>query len=173
MVSLQAGALRCEIQPALGGCVAGLWLGDVPVLRSTPADQLVSARLAGSYPLVPFSNRIGQAKLEGWVSFQHDGGGVDVVACEGFQLVGTDRDLAQKGPSDTRGYPRGQEVVEFGEDEGGQESRLTSLAQCGDRGGVVSIRCVQRCDQSARVEQDHRSPKPRRNSSARSATSPD
>lgn len=70
MVSLQAGALRCEIQPALGGCVAGLWLGDVPVLRSTPADQLVSARLAGSYPLVPFSNRIGQAKLV-WQGTDH------------------------------------------------------------------------------------------------------
>lgn len=63
MVLLQAGALRCEVQPALGGCVAGLWLGGVPVLRSTPADQLASARLSGSYPLVPFSNRVGQATL--------------------------------------------------------------------------------------------------------------
>jgi aldose 1-epimerase len=64
MVSLQAGALRCEIEPQLGGCISGLWLGDVPVLRSTPAGQLTSARQAGSYPLVPFSNRMAQAALE-------------------------------------------------------------------------------------------------------------
>jgi aldose 1-epimerase len=63
MVSLQSGALRCEVVPQLGGCVAGLWLGDLPVLRSTPAAQLASARQSGSYPLVPFSNRIGQATL--------------------------------------------------------------------------------------------------------------
>lgn len=64
MIELKSGALRCEIEPALGGCIAGLWLGDEPVLRSTPAARLASARLAGSYPLVPFSNRIGQARLQ-------------------------------------------------------------------------------------------------------------
>jgi aldose 1-epimerase len=64
MLELKSGALRCEVEPALGGCIAGLWLGTQPVLRSTPASQLTSARLAGSYPLVPFSNRIGQAKLQ-------------------------------------------------------------------------------------------------------------
>src|SRR3990167_7559562 len=63
MIRLQAGDLACELEPRLGGCIAGLWLGDVPVLRSTPAAQLASAREAGSYPLVPFSNRIAQATL--------------------------------------------------------------------------------------------------------------
>lgn len=70
MIRLQAGALACEIEPRLGGCIAGLWLGNVPVLRSTPAAQLTSARQAGSYPLVPFSNRIGQATLL-WQGTQH------------------------------------------------------------------------------------------------------
>jgi aldose 1-epimerase len=42
----------CEIEPRLGGCIAGLWLGGVPVLRSSPTAQLTSARDAGSYPLV-------------------------------------------------------------------------------------------------------------------------
>lgn len=70
MFQLQAGALVCEIEPRLGGCIAGLWLGNVPVLRSTPAAQLTSARDAGSYPLVPFSNRIGQATLL-WQGTQH------------------------------------------------------------------------------------------------------
>src|SRR6478752_5261345 len=43
MIELRAGALRCELVPELGGAIAGLWLGDVPVLRSTPAAQLRSA----------------------------------------------------------------------------------------------------------------------------------
>ncbi len=70
MVQLQAGALVCELEPRLGGCIAGLWLGGVPVLRSTPAGQLASARQAGSYPLVPFSNRIAHATLQ-WQGTRH------------------------------------------------------------------------------------------------------
>lgn len=70
MIELRAGGLRCEIKPELGGCIAGLWLGGEPVLRSTPAAQLASARLAGSYALVPFSNRIGHASLV-WQGTQH------------------------------------------------------------------------------------------------------
>jgi aldose 1-epimerase len=62
-LSLQSGALRCELQPALGGCVAGLWFGSQEVLRSTPAAALQSVRVSGSYPLVPYSNRIGWRKL--------------------------------------------------------------------------------------------------------------
>jgi aldose 1-epimerase len=70
MLQLQSGALVCEVEPRLGGCVAGLWLDGVPVLRSTPAAQLTSAREAGSYALVPFSNRIAQATLL-WQGTQH------------------------------------------------------------------------------------------------------
>lgn len=64
MVELRSGAMRCEIAPGLGGSVAGLWRGDEPVLRSTAAAALTSSRLAGCYPLVPFSNRVAQAKIE-------------------------------------------------------------------------------------------------------------
>ncbi|MGE4240187.1 aldose 1-epimerase [Ramlibacter sp.] len=70
MLELKSDVLRCEIVPELGGCIAGLWMGEHPVLRSTPAAELESARKAGSYPLVPFSNRIGQATLE-WQGTQH------------------------------------------------------------------------------------------------------
>ena len=70
MIELRAGALRCEIEPRLGGCIAGLWLGATPVLRSGPADQLKSARESGSYTLVPFSNRIAHASLV-WQGTQH------------------------------------------------------------------------------------------------------
>lgn len=62
-VPLACGTLRCEISARLGGSVAGLWLDDLPVLRSTPAVALHDVRLAGCYPLVPFSNRIGHATL--------------------------------------------------------------------------------------------------------------
>ena len=63
MIELRAAALRCELVPELGGAVAGLWLDGVPVLHSTPAAQLQSARQAGCQALVPYSNRIGQAAV--------------------------------------------------------------------------------------------------------------
>ncbi|MDI1274715.1 aldose 1-epimerase [Polaromonas sp.] len=69
-ITLSSASLRCDIKPDLGGCIAGLWLGDLPVLRSTPASELMSVRLAGSYPLVPFSNRVGHATLK-WQGTSH------------------------------------------------------------------------------------------------------
>lgn len=63
MTELRAGPLRCELRPELGGAIAGLWLDDRPVLRSLPAAQLASARQAAGYPVVPYSNRIGQAAI--------------------------------------------------------------------------------------------------------------
>jgi aldose 1-epimerase len=63
MVELHAGDLSCRIEPALGGCVTHLTHRGEPVLRPAPAP-LATARQAGSYPLIPFSNRVGQAKLE-------------------------------------------------------------------------------------------------------------
>ena len=69
-LQLQRDGLRCELAPGLGGCIAGLWLHGVPVLRSTPAAQLSTARQSGSYPLVPFSNRIAHAALQ-WQGTSH------------------------------------------------------------------------------------------------------
>jgi aldose 1-epimerase len=69
-LSLHHAKLRCDLAPALGGSIAGLWLDDIPVLRSTPGPALRQARLAGSYPLVPFSNRIGQATFS-WAGQRH------------------------------------------------------------------------------------------------------
>lgn len=68
LIQLNAGALRCDIAPELGGSLLGLWLGDTPVLR--PAPTATSARESSSYPLVPFSNRIGQATLQ-WQGTSH------------------------------------------------------------------------------------------------------
>jgi aldose 1-epimerase len=75
-LSLTHGALRCEISPALGGCIAGLWCDGIAVLRSTPAAQLQTVRLSGSYPLVPYSNRQAFAKMR-W-------GGVDCPLTPNF-----------------------------------------------------------------------------------------
>ncbi|HYF43059.1 MAG TPA: aldose 1-epimerase [Ramlibacter sp.] len=70
MLTLAASALACDIEPRLGGCIAGLRLDGVPVLRPAPAQGLASSRQSGSYPLVPFSNRIAQATLQ-WQGTQH------------------------------------------------------------------------------------------------------
>lgn len=69
-VTLRNTELVCEIKPELGGCIAGLWLGDIPVLRSTHAVDLHSVRQSASYPLVPFSNRVGHATLQ-WQGTDH------------------------------------------------------------------------------------------------------
>jgi aldose 1-epimerase len=62
-VELNAGALRLALRPDLGGCIAGLWLNGTPVLRSTEPASLAASRPSGSYPLVPYSNRIGQRRF--------------------------------------------------------------------------------------------------------------
>jgi aldose 1-epimerase len=63
LFELRAGALRLALRPDLGGSIAGLWHHHVPVLRSTEPAALTSARNAASYPLVPYSSRLGFAKF--------------------------------------------------------------------------------------------------------------
>lgn len=60
-IELNAGELRLALRPDLGGCLAGLWLGELPVLLSAEPLSMTSARPSASYPLVPYSNRIGYA----------------------------------------------------------------------------------------------------------------
>jgi aldose 1-epimerase len=56
---LHAGALRLALRPDLGGAISGLWHGQTPILRSTEPQLLGASRQAASYPLVPYSNRLG------------------------------------------------------------------------------------------------------------------
>lgn len=56
---LHAGALRLALRPDLGGCIAGLWHRDTPILRSVEPAALTASRPSASYPLVPYSNRLG------------------------------------------------------------------------------------------------------------------
>ena len=63
VIELSCQTFRCDIAPDIGGCVAGLWLDAIPVLRVPATPALSSARQAGCFPLLPFSNRVGHASL--------------------------------------------------------------------------------------------------------------
>jgi aldose 1-epimerase len=63
VIELTQGALRLALRPDLGGCIAGLWFDTLPVLRSTEPGELAASRVSGSYPLVPYSNRLGYRRF--------------------------------------------------------------------------------------------------------------
>ncbi len=58
------------LRPDLGGCIAGLWRGELPVLRSGEPDVLSAARLSGCYPLAPYSNRLGYRRFR-WLGREY------------------------------------------------------------------------------------------------------
>lgn len=62
-ITLQAGALRLAVRPDLGGSLAGLWHRDTPVLRSTEPGLLAGPRQSACFPLLPYSNRIGNRQF--------------------------------------------------------------------------------------------------------------
>ncbi len=69
-VELRAGELRLALRADLGGCMAGLWRNDLPVLRSTEPAALNGARLSGCYPLAPYSNRLGYRRFR-WLGQEY------------------------------------------------------------------------------------------------------
>jgi aldose 1-epimerase len=69
-LELHAGALRLAVRPDLGGCIAGLWHGGTPVMRSTEPAELDIAHKSASYPLVPYSNRVGHRQFR-WQGQSH------------------------------------------------------------------------------------------------------
>jgi aldose 1-epimerase len=69
-LELRAGDLRLALRPDLGGAIAGLWLGDLPVMRSTAPSELASSRMAGCYPLAPYSGRLGYRRFR-WLGSDH------------------------------------------------------------------------------------------------------
>jgi aldose 1-epimerase len=62
-LELRAGSLRLALRPDLGGCIAGLWRGDVAALRSGEPGVLEGSRQSGCYPLAPYSNRLGYRRF--------------------------------------------------------------------------------------------------------------
>jgi aldose 1-epimerase len=62
-IELTSGDLKLALRPDLGGAAAGLWLRDIAVMRSTPPADLAGARQSASFPLVPYSNRLGYRRF--------------------------------------------------------------------------------------------------------------
>jgi len=65
VVRLAVGGAAVDLAPAVGGAIAAFAWHGVPVLRPTPADALAAndVRRTACYPLVPYSNRIRDARL--------------------------------------------------------------------------------------------------------------
>jgi aldose 1-epimerase len=64
-LSLSAGTAQVEISPRAGGAIAAFSVDGVDVMRPTPVSERAAGnvRAHACYPLVPYSNRIGHAKL--------------------------------------------------------------------------------------------------------------
>lgn len=69
-VELRAGALRLALRPDLGGSIAGLWHGGIPVMRSTEPAALDGARSSSSFPMLPYSNRLGHRRFS-WLGREY------------------------------------------------------------------------------------------------------
>jgi aldose 1-epimerase len=65
-VSLVRGADRCELLPQLGGSIGAWTVDGQPMLRTASAASIAARDPfgTGSFPLVPYSNRIGHAAFE-------------------------------------------------------------------------------------------------------------
>jgi aldose 1-epimerase len=62
-VALVAGNARVEVNAAVGGALSSFTVAGIDVLRPTPGGNR-DVRAQGCYPLVPYSNRIANARLE-------------------------------------------------------------------------------------------------------------
>ena len=60
---LHAGALRVALRADRGACIAGLWHGETPVLRSVDPADLKDAGQAACFPLLPYANRLGHGRF--------------------------------------------------------------------------------------------------------------
>ena len=64
IVPRRPGDLACFCaDPALAELASTQRGGELPVLRSTEGATLAQARQAGCYPLMPYSNRLGQRRF--------------------------------------------------------------------------------------------------------------
>lgn len=102
VIDLRNADLRLALRPDLGGCIAGFWIGDLPVLWSAEPATLTASRPSGSFPMVPYSGRVG---------FRH------------FRWQGRDHTLAPNWPTETPhalhgvGWRRPWEVVASAADQ--------------------------------------------------------
>jgi aldose 1-epimerase len=66
LIKITAGESCATLLPGAGGCIAGWTVNGQPMLRQSNADQIAAGSPLGlsSFPLVPFSNRIGDARFD-------------------------------------------------------------------------------------------------------------
>lgn len=62
-IELRAGDLRLALRPDVGATIAGLWLGDLPVMRSREAAALEGPRSGASFAMLPYCNRLGYRRF--------------------------------------------------------------------------------------------------------------
>ncbi len=62
---LRCGTAVCDVYPALGGSIGRWSIGDQAMLRTASAAAIAQGNMLGmaSFPLVPYSNRIGHAQF--------------------------------------------------------------------------------------------------------------
>ncbi len=73
MLTLRAGAAELVLAPEIGGAVVDWRWHDLPIFRATDLTTLArnDPRTLGSYPLVPFSNRIAGRRFT-WAGTTYD-----------------------------------------------------------------------------------------------------
>lgn len=72
-ITLTSGDATCAIHPELGGCIGRWTIGDQAMFRTASDDALANGTMLAmaSFPLVPYSNRIGNASFEWAGVVQH------------------------------------------------------------------------------------------------------
>lgn len=63
-VNKTQGELSLKVAPQLGGSIASLTYRNIDVLRPLPNSEDVIVNQSGSFPLIPYSNRIAEGKFE-------------------------------------------------------------------------------------------------------------
>jgi aldose 1-epimerase len=70
VIELLCGPLRLALRADLGGSIAGLWHDGLPVLRSADPPAVTEPRRTASFPLVPYSGRLGYMRFR-WQGRDH------------------------------------------------------------------------------------------------------
>ncbi len=104
--------------------------------------------------------RVRDPKLEVAVAVQDDAGTGNVHMIEGFKAVDARLDLLEEAILRCRAHARGEQVVKLGQDEGREDPWPSRETEGGGRRTMVPLAAVDRRQQPARVEKNHRSPKP-------------
>jgi aldose 1-epimerase len=65
-LTLQCGDAICEVYPAIGGSIGRWTIGDQAMMRTATPEAIARGDALGmaSFPLVPYSNRIGHAQFD-------------------------------------------------------------------------------------------------------------